>query len=146
MKHWLFQGKRQLKKNDVVRLQALIDRRKVIITEDTIRQALQLDEADSIDCLPNEEIFTELARMRYKKPSTKMTFYKAFLSAQWKFLIHTILQLHDDVADVVVDANAEPTPSSLTPATTSATQQELVPSSSQVESTPPPSPHHSTIT
>nr|GFC67150.1 hypothetical protein [Tanacetum cinerariifolium] len=26
------------------------------------------------------------------KPSTKLTFYKAFFSPQWKFLIHTILQ------------------------------------------------------
>nr|GEW64226.1 ribonuclease H-like domain, reverse transcriptase, RNA-dependent DNA polymerase [Tanacetum cinerariifolium] len=26
------------------------------------------------------------------KPSTKLTFYKAFFSSQWKFLIHTILQ------------------------------------------------------
>nr|GEV89191.1 hypothetical protein [Tanacetum cinerariifolium] len=48
--------------------------------------------ANSIDCLPNEEIFTELSRMGYKKPSTKLTFYKAFFSQQWKFLIHTILQ------------------------------------------------------
>nr|GEW71457.1 uncharacterized mitochondrial protein AtMg00810-like [Tanacetum cinerariifolium] len=47
---------------------------------------------ESIDCLPNEEIFTELARMGYEKPSTKLTFYKAFFSAQWKFIIHTILQ------------------------------------------------------
>nr|GEU69191.1 hypothetical protein [Tanacetum cinerariifolium] len=46
----------------------------------------------SIDCLPNEEIFTELAMMGYEKPSTKLTFYKAFFSAQWKFLIHTMLQ------------------------------------------------------
>nr|GEW73622.1 hypothetical protein [Tanacetum cinerariifolium] len=35
--------------NDVVRLQVLIDRKKVIITEDTIRQALRLDDADSVD-------------------------------------------------------------------------------------------------
>nr|GEU93950.1 retrovirus-related Pol polyprotein from transposon TNT 1-94 [Tanacetum cinerariifolium] len=27
-----------------------------------------------------------------EKPSTKVTFYKAFFSSQWKFLIHTILQ------------------------------------------------------
>nr|GFD34917.1 ribonuclease H-like domain, reverse transcriptase, RNA-dependent DNA polymerase [Tanacetum cinerariifolium] len=27
-----------------------------------------------------------------EKPSTKLTFYKAFFSSQWKFLIHTILQ------------------------------------------------------
>nr|GEY23247.1 hypothetical protein [Tanacetum cinerariifolium] len=38
----------------------------------------------SIDCLPNEEIFTELSRMGYEKPSTKLTFYKAFFSPQWK--------------------------------------------------------------
>nr|GFA29589.1 hypothetical protein [Tanacetum cinerariifolium] len=30
--------------------------------------------------------------MGYDKPSTKLTFYKAFFSSQWKFLIHTILQ------------------------------------------------------
>nr|GEW70148.1 hypothetical protein [Tanacetum cinerariifolium] len=88
-----FRSSVSLKKtNDVVRLQALIDRRKVIITEDTVRQALRLDDAKSIDCLPNVEIFAELARMEYEKPSTKLTFYKAFFLAQWKFLIHTILQ------------------------------------------------------
>nr|GEY10486.1 hypothetical protein [Tanacetum cinerariifolium] len=30
--------------------------------------------------------------MGYEKPSIKLTFYKAFFSRQWKFLIHTILQ------------------------------------------------------
>nr|GFB79824.1 hypothetical protein [Tanacetum cinerariifolium] len=65
------------KTNDIVRLQALIDRRKVIITEDTVRQTLRLDDADSIDCLPNEEIFAELARMGYEKPLAKLTFYKS---------------------------------------------------------------------
>ncbi|GJX37825.1 hypothetical protein Tco_0251128 [Tanacetum coccineum] len=30
--------------------------------------------------------------MRYEKISQKLTFYKAFFSPQWKFLIHTILQ------------------------------------------------------
>nr|GEY20393.1 retrovirus-related Pol polyprotein from transposon TNT 1-94 [Tanacetum cinerariifolium] len=78
--------------NDVTRLQALVDKKKVIITEATIRDDLRLDDAESIDCLPNEEIFTELSRMGYEKTSTKLTFYKAFLSPQWKFLIHTILQ------------------------------------------------------
>nr|GEZ32749.1 hypothetical protein [Tanacetum cinerariifolium] len=76
--------------NDVVRLQALIDRKKVIITEDTIRQYLRLDDAAGVDCLPNEEIFAELASMGYEKSSIKLTFYKAFFSAQWKFLIYII--------------------------------------------------------
>nr|GEZ51549.1 putative ribonuclease H-like domain-containing protein [Tanacetum cinerariifolium] len=80
------------KMNDVTRLQALDDKKKVIITKATIRDALRLDDAESIDCLPTEEIFTELSRMRYKKPSTKLTFYKAFFSSQWKFIIYTILQ------------------------------------------------------
>nr|GEW07658.1 hypothetical protein [Tanacetum cinerariifolium] len=56
------------------------------------REALRLDDAEGVDCLPNEEIFTELARMGYEKPSAKLTFYKAFFLSQWKFIIHTILQ------------------------------------------------------
>nr|GEX26951.1 hypothetical protein [Tanacetum cinerariifolium] len=33
-----------------------------------------------------------LAKIGYEKPSNKLTFYKAFFSHQWKFMIHTILQ------------------------------------------------------
>nr|GEV86273.1 retrovirus-related Pol polyprotein from transposon TNT 1-94 [Tanacetum cinerariifolium] len=80
------------KVNDVTRLQASVDKIKVVITEATIRKALRLDDAEGVECLPNKEIFAELARMGYEKPSTKLTFYKAFFSSQWKFLIHTILQ------------------------------------------------------
>nr|GFC92131.1 hypothetical protein [Tanacetum cinerariifolium] len=64
-----------------MRLQALIDRKNVIITEDSIRKALRLDDADGVDFLPNDEIFAELARMGYKKPSTKLTLYKAFFGS-----------------------------------------------------------------
>nr|GEU76864.1 hypothetical protein [Tanacetum cinerariifolium] len=78
------------KVNDVTRLQALVDKKKVFIIEATIREALRY--AESIDRLPNEEIFTELSRMGYEKPSTKLTLIKAFFSLQWKFFIHTILQ------------------------------------------------------
>nr|GEV21760.1 ribonuclease H-like domain-containing protein [Tanacetum cinerariifolium] len=74
------------------RLQALVDKKKLVITEATIRDALCLDDAEGVDFLPNEEIFAELARMGYEKPSAKLTFYKAFFSSQWKLLIHTILQ------------------------------------------------------
>nr|GEW26004.1 hypothetical protein [Tanacetum cinerariifolium] len=64
-----------------MRLQALLDKKKVIIKEATLRDALRLDYAEVIECLPNEEIFAELARMGYEKPSTKLTFYKAFSQA-----------------------------------------------------------------
>nr|GFB83740.1 hypothetical protein [Tanacetum cinerariifolium] len=73
-------------------LQALVDKKKVIITEAAIRDALRLDDVDGVDCLPNEDIFAELARMGYEKSSTKLTFSKDFFLSQWKFLIHTILQ------------------------------------------------------
>nr|GEV29876.1 ribonuclease H-like domain-containing protein [Tanacetum cinerariifolium] len=67
--------------NDVTRLQALVDKKKVVVTEATIREALRLDDEKGVDCMPNEEIFAELARMGYEKPSTKLTFYKAFFSS-----------------------------------------------------------------
>nr|GEU65749.1 hypothetical protein [Tanacetum cinerariifolium] len=75
--------------NDVTRLQALVDKKEVVVTEAVIREVLRLDDAEGVDCLPNEEIFAELVRMGYEKPSSKLTFYKAFFSSQWKFLIHT---------------------------------------------------------
>nr|GFB42784.1 hypothetical protein [Tanacetum cinerariifolium] len=78
--------------NNVTRMQALVDKKKVVVTEAAIKDVLRLDDAEGIDCLPNEEIFAELACMGYQKPSTKLTFYKAFFSSQWKFLVHTILQ------------------------------------------------------
>ncbi|GJV06478.1 hypothetical protein Tco_1344134 [Tanacetum coccineum] len=73
-------------------LQALVDKKKVIITETSIRSDLNLEDAGGTDCLPTATIFEELARMGYEKPSPKLTFYKAFFSPQWKFLIHTITQ------------------------------------------------------
>nr|GEV20187.1 putative ribonuclease H-like domain-containing protein [Tanacetum cinerariifolium] len=51
--------------NDVTRLQALVKKKKVVITEATIRDALYLDDAEGVDCLPNEEIFAELARHKF---------------------------------------------------------------------------------
>nr|GEW68309.1 hypothetical protein [Tanacetum cinerariifolium] len=79
--------------NDDVRLQALVDGKKVVVNEASIRCDLRLDDAEGTACLPNADIFKELVRMGYEKPSQKLTFYKAFFSPQWKFLIHTILVL-----------------------------------------------------
>ncbi|GJZ18330.1 hypothetical protein Tco_0554453 [Tanacetum coccineum] len=61
----------------------------------TIKHALTLqalEDAEGVDCLPNATIFEQLTLMGYEKLSQKLTFYKAFFSPQWKFLIHTILQ------------------------------------------------------
>nr|GEY98340.1 hypothetical protein [Tanacetum cinerariifolium] len=70
-----------------VRLCALIDGKKVVVSEAIIRRDLHLDDADGVKYLPNDESFEELSRMGYEKPPPKLTFYKAFFSAQWKFLM-----------------------------------------------------------
>nr|GFB06225.1 xylulose kinase-1 [Tanacetum cinerariifolium] len=85
--------------NDVTRLQALVDKKKVVVTKATIQEALHLDDEEGVEYLPNEEIFVELARMGYEKPSTKLTFYKAFFSSQWKFLIHLDVEEGDTVGN-----------------------------------------------
>ncbi|GJS23622.1 hypothetical protein Tco_0452254 [Tanacetum coccineum] len=73
-------------------IQALVDKKKVIITETSIRSDLKLDDAEGIYCLPIATIFAELERMGYENLTQKLTFYKAYFLSQWKFLIHTILQ------------------------------------------------------
>ncbi|GJW74339.1 hypothetical protein Tco_0133709 [Tanacetum coccineum] len=78
--------------NGEVQLQALVDGKKIIITESTVRRDLQLEDAEGVDCLPNATIFKQLALMGYEQVSQKLTFYKAFFSLQWKFLIHIVLQ------------------------------------------------------
>nr|GEW27619.1 putative ribonuclease H-like domain-containing protein [Tanacetum cinerariifolium] len=49
--------------NDQEQIQALVDKKKVIITEDNIRSDLRFDDAEGTMCLPSEEIFKGLARM-----------------------------------------------------------------------------------
>ncbi|GKE25833.1 hypothetical protein Tco_1441217 [Tanacetum coccineum] len=78
--------------NEEQQLQALVDGKKIVVTEASVRRVLQLDDEEGTDCLPNATIFEELTRIGYEKLLQKLTFYKAFFSPQWKFLIHTILQ------------------------------------------------------
>ncbi|GJW89464.1 hypothetical protein Tco_0164804 [Tanacetum coccineum] len=75
-----------------VQLHALVDGKKIIISEASVRRDLKLEDEEGIDCLPNSTIFEQLALMGYEKISQKLTFYKPFFSLQWKFLIHNILQ------------------------------------------------------
>nr|GEW05330.1 hypothetical protein [Tanacetum cinerariifolium] len=49
--------------NEDVWLQALVDGKKVILNEASIRRFLRLDDAEGTACLPNAAIFEELARM-----------------------------------------------------------------------------------
>ncbi|GKA90595.1 hypothetical protein Tco_0812465 [Tanacetum coccineum] len=46
--------------NGVRQLQALVDKKRVIVTESSIRRDLHLDDAEGTDCLPTATIFEEL--------------------------------------------------------------------------------------
>ncbi|GKD64511.1 hypothetical protein Tco_1306619 [Tanacetum coccineum] len=52
-------------------LHALVDGKKIIINESTVRRDLQLEDAEGIDCLPNYTIFEQLELMG--KPKRKDT-------------------------------------------------------------------------
>nr|GEY27651.1 ribonuclease H-like domain-containing protein [Tanacetum cinerariifolium] len=64
--------------SDVTRLQAQVDKKKIVISEAVIREILQLNDAEGVVCLPNEEIFAGLAQMGYEKPS-KFYMYPRFI-------------------------------------------------------------------
>nr|GEZ41162.1 hypothetical protein [Tanacetum cinerariifolium] len=62
--------------DDVTRLQALVDKKKIVISEVVIREILQLDDVEGVVCLPNEEIFAGLAQM---DSSSKFYMYSRFI-------------------------------------------------------------------
>ncbi|GJV63992.1 hypothetical protein Tco_1474820 [Tanacetum coccineum] len=61
--------------NGEVQIQALVDGKKVIITEMSVRRSLQLKDAEVTKCLPSATIFVELERM-----SAKTTAWNEFSS------------------------------------------------------------------
>ncbi|GKC99769.1 hypothetical protein Tco_1170044, partial [Tanacetum coccineum] len=62
--YWWFWATAKVKKvNGQDQIQALVDKQKVIITEESIRRDIHFDDAEGTDCLPNDTIFEELARM-----------------------------------------------------------------------------------
>ncbi|GKD51402.1 hypothetical protein Tco_1280378 [Tanacetum coccineum] len=52
--------------NKEVHIQALVDGKKVIVTETSARRTLQLKDAEGTECLPNATIFVELERIGAK--------------------------------------------------------------------------------
>ncbi|GKD54665.1 hypothetical protein Tco_1288052 [Tanacetum coccineum] len=68
--------------NGEVQLHALVDGKKIIVTESTVRRELQLEDVKGIDCLPNSIIFEELTRM-----SAKTTAWNEFSSTMASAII-----------------------------------------------------------
>ncbi|GKE68693.1 hypothetical protein Tco_1526765, partial [Tanacetum coccineum] len=56
--------------NGEVQLHALVDGKKIIITESTVRRDLQLEDAEGVDCLPNSTIFKQLTLMGLVRAAT----------------------------------------------------------------------------
>nr|GFA04403.1 hypothetical protein [Tanacetum cinerariifolium] len=137
-------------------LQALVDRKKMVITEAAIKDVLSLDDAEGVDCLPNEEIFAELARMGYEKPRVG----KGFLGVETPLFEGMLVagepeeqgdaEEHVQGNDNDATQGAETAVSgddvqdqsipSPTPPTSPLKQPQDFPSTSQVQHTPPQSP------
>nr|GEW48220.1 hypothetical protein [Tanacetum cinerariifolium] len=93
------------KVNDVVKLRSLINGKRVVVTEDVIRQALHLNNADGVECLPNEEIFIELLHC----VSAKRTALNEFSCSMASVFICLATEEEEDV-----EVSAAPTPPSPT--------------------------------
>ncbi|GKE93787.1 hypothetical protein Tco_1574882 [Tanacetum coccineum] len=52
--------------NGEVQIQALMDKKKVIIAETSARSDLQLEDVEGTECLPNATIFEQLTLMEYE--------------------------------------------------------------------------------
>nr|GEV56918.1 hypothetical protein [Tanacetum cinerariifolium] len=68
-------------------LRALIDGKKVVVTEDVFRQDLHLDDADGLECFPNEDIFIELALLRGLRGMSSVV--------SWHLLSSALLQVEN---------------------------------------------------
>nr|GEU35390.1 retrovirus-related Pol polyprotein from transposon TNT 1-94 [Tanacetum cinerariifolium] len=111
--------------------------KKVIITKATSREALRLDDVESIDCLPNEEIFTELSRMRTSWNEFSFSMASAVICLSTGMIV---AQQADDVAgevtagvdvDDVLAADAELSLPSPTPTTQPPPPSQELPSTLQ---------------
>nr|GFB69611.1 hypothetical protein [Tanacetum cinerariifolium] len=59
---------------DITRLQALVDKKRIVITKEVVCEILQLNDAEGVICLPNDEIFAGLARIGSKVNFSKYIF------------------------------------------------------------------------
>ncbi|GKB75662.1 hypothetical protein Tco_0942557 [Tanacetum coccineum] len=86
--------------NGEVQLQALVDGKKIIVTEAFVRRDLQLHDEEGMDCLPNATIFEELARMGMVKN----------LDNENKFLMYPRSnRKHEDGLEIPIDPYLTPT-------------------------------------
>nr|GEU95291.1 hypothetical protein [Tanacetum cinerariifolium] len=85
------------------------------LTKDAAVHLMLLDDADGVECLPNEEIFIELARMGYEKPPPKLTFHKPGTNSVvlWPRLSSALPQVESLISLILIN-NQVDDPSSYT--------------------------------
>nr|GEV52214.1 reverse transcriptase domain-containing protein [Tanacetum cinerariifolium] len=118
--------------DDVTRLQALVDRKKIMISEDVIREILQLDNAEGVVCLPNVEIFA----------GVDTPLFESMLAARAiaeEGIVGEQVQADDAVTAAVQETVAEDVVNEAIPSPPS----HDIPSTSQVQSSPPQQPQSS---
>ncbi|GJV34273.1 putative ribonuclease H-like domain-containing protein [Tanacetum coccineum] len=71
-------------------IKATIDTIRYTISEASIRNSLQLDDATGITMLPNDELFEGMGQIGYPTDGT-FTFWKSFFTPQWRYLVHHLL-------------------------------------------------------
>ncbi|GKA38305.1 hypothetical protein Tco_0730856 [Tanacetum coccineum] len=71
-------------------IKATIDTIRYTISEASIRDSLQLEDATGITMLPNDELFEGMGQMGYPTDGT-FTFWKSFFTPQWRYLVHHLL-------------------------------------------------------
>ncbi|GJW47857.1 hypothetical protein Tco_0079503 [Tanacetum coccineum] len=71
-------------------INATIDTIGYTITEASIRDTLQLEDATGITMLPNNELFEGMGQMGYPTDGS-FTFWKSFFTPQWRYLVHHLL-------------------------------------------------------
>ncbi|GJU40013.1 hypothetical protein Tco_1192970 [Tanacetum coccineum] len=85
--------------NGVRQLQALVDKKRVIITESSIRSNLHLDDAEGTDCLPTATIFEELTRI-----GAKSTAWNEFSSTMASLIICLATNQKFNLSKYIFDA------------------------------------------
>ncbi|GJU20779.1 hypothetical protein Tco_1154121 [Tanacetum coccineum] len=71
-------------------INATIDTIRYTISEASIRDSLQLDDATGITMLPNADLFEGMGHIGYPTDGT-FTFWKSFFTPQWRYLVHHLL-------------------------------------------------------
>ncbi|GJU31465.1 ribonuclease H-like domain-containing protein [Tanacetum coccineum] len=78
------------KEDGFLEISATIDTIRYTISEASIRESLQLDDATGITMLPNDDLFQGMGQIGYPTDGT-FTFWKSFFTPQWRYLVHHLL-------------------------------------------------------